>query len=166
MKSAFCKMSLTICRRFCLSEGKISRKVGRADCRSNFSNTLQGAQSYRIFYNSALPECFSYDVGSKDALRIVPYFVSSYSLRSVLNVCHWHTAPHNPGIISIADFFSRYKMSVYFRSSSFPEMPGSVMAAGFKISSSSSFFKSPSFRIRSLTDSPDWMAFFAISAAF
>ncbi len=33
---------------------------------------------------------------SKDALRIVPYFVSSYSLRSVLNVCHWHTAPHNP----------------------------------------------------------------------
>ena len=29
----------------------------------------------------------------KDALRIVPYFVSSYSLRSVLNVCHWHTAP-------------------------------------------------------------------------
>ena len=36
---------------------------------------------------------------SKDALRIVPYFVSSYSLRSVLNVCHWHTAPHNSGII-------------------------------------------------------------------
>ena len=33
-------------------------------------------------------------LGSKDALRIVPYFISSYSLRSVLNVCHWHTAPH------------------------------------------------------------------------
>ena len=32
-------------------------------------------------------------LGSKDVLRIVPYFVSSYSLRSVLNVCHWHTAP-------------------------------------------------------------------------
>ena len=34
-------------------------------------------------------------LGSKDALRIVPYFASSYSLRSVLNVCHWHTAPYN-----------------------------------------------------------------------
>ena len=31
--------------------------------------------------------------GSKDAIRIVPYVVSSYSLWLVRNVCHWHTAP-------------------------------------------------------------------------
>ena len=48
-------------------------------------------------------------LGSKDALRIVPYFISSYSLRSVLNVCHWHTAPHNP-----AQYSHIVKLTLHF----------------------------------------------------
>ena len=48
-------------------------------------------------------------LGSQDALRIVPYFVSSYSLRSVLNVCHWHTAPHNP-----AQYSHIVKLTLHF----------------------------------------------------
>ena len=48
-------------------------------------------------------------LGSKDALRIVPYFASSYSLRSVLNVCHWHTAPHNP-----AQYSHIVKLTLHF----------------------------------------------------
>ena len=51
LKKAFCKMCVTICERFRSdggrrsglrqpNSGEISRKVGRADCGNDFSNTL------------------------------------------------------------------------------------------------------------------------------
>ena len=46
------------------------------------------------------------------------------------------------------------------------EIPGSVILTGSMISFNSSSVRSPSFRIRSRTDSPVLMACFAISAAF
>ena len=41
----------------------------------------------------------------------MPYglFRTSYSLRSVLNVCHWHTAPHNP-----AQYSHIVKLTLHF----------------------------------------------------